>query len=174
MKKCCTCHQWLDKTEFNKRQAAWDGLQSRCRKCSRAWYEQKREQHIKNVRRRNDRVREENRDRMRGYLLEHPCVDCGETDLRVLEFDHRPGTTKTGNVTKMAADGLAWKIVAVEIEKCDVRCDNCHRIRTCERAGSWRQVHHSVVHAEIRDPDEENRGVTIVDISVVRLPCGDD
>jgi len=144
LKKCCTCPEWLDKSSFNKRRAAWDGLQSRCRKCSRAWYERKREEHIKNVRRRNDSVREENRDRTFEYLRQHPGADCGDADIRALEFDHRPGTNKTGNVTKLAAGGFGWTAVLAEIEKCDVRSANCHRIATCERAGSWRQTVHSL------------------------------
>lgn len=67
---------------------------------------------------------------MAEYLLTHPCVDCGITDIRVLEFDHRDG--KQGRqyslavrIYKVGLEGLK-----AELAKCDVRCANCHRIRT--------------------------------------------
>jgi hypothetical protein len=34
---------------------------------------------------------------MREYLMSHNCVDCGESDVRVLEFDH-VGDDKVKNV----------------------------------------------------------------------------
>lgn len=65
------------------------------------------------------------------YLLQHPCVDCGETDLRVLEFDHRGDVPKRLGVGRLVSGGT-WGLEAVirEIAKCDVRCANCHRKRT--------------------------------------------
>ena len=59
------------------------------------------------------------------YLAEHPCVDCGNTDLRVLEFDHEE--KKSFNIGRGNSQTL--KRVKEEIEKCKVRCANCHKIR---------------------------------------------
>jgi hypothetical protein len=58
------------------------------------------------------------------YLFTHPCVDCWEDDPVVLEFDHRDPTAKKGLVGQMSRS-----TVRAEIEKCDVRCANCHRRR---------------------------------------------
>jgi hypothetical protein len=67
---------------------------------------------------------------LKEYLRSHPCVDCGEADVRVLEFDHRDPATKLANVSRMASDGCGPARLAKEVAKCDVRCCNCHRRRT--------------------------------------------
>lgn len=63
------------------------------------------------------------------YLLDHPCVDCGETDWQVLEFDHRDAVTKVKGVADLVHNH-SWASVQAEIAKCDVRCANCHRRKT--------------------------------------------
>ena len=122
------------------RRAAFDGLQSRCRTCSRNWYVRNREPHMANVRARNERARTANKERMGVYLLAHPCVDCGETDVRCLDFDHRDASRKRANVGKLLADAQSWRRISAEIDECDVRCANCHRRVTSERAAWWREV----------------------------------
>lgn len=68
---------------------------------------------------------------IRRYKLEHPCVDCGEEDPIVLEFDHRPGFEKSFNIGEARNFNLT-KVMA-EMSKCDVRCANCHRRKTHQR-----------------------------------------
>jgi len=70
------------------------------------------------------------------FLAEHPCVDCGESDPIVLEFDHRGD--KLFNVSYGLRD-RNWAAVLAEMEKCDVVCANCHRRRTAAR-GSFLRV----------------------------------
>jgi phage/plasmid primase-like uncharacterized protein len=66
------------------------------------------------------------------YLSNHPCVDCGETDTVVLDFDHIRGK-KICDVSRMVGRGLRlWKIKD-EIAKCEVRCANDHRRITIKR-----------------------------------------
>ncbi len=76
----------------------------------------------------------ETQSRIIHYLSTHPCVDCGERDIVVLEFDHVRGT-KLGNVSAYANGGRSWPRVEAEIHKCEVRCANCHRRKTTERRG---------------------------------------
>jgi hypothetical protein len=64
------------------------------------------------------------------YLAERPCVDCGECDPVVLDCDHVERTYKRNSVSFFARSGYPWKTVLAELEKCQVRCANCHHRRT--------------------------------------------
>lgn len=85
-----------------------------------------------------ERRNKEASERLLAYLMAHPCVDCGNDDPRVLEFDHREPDDKRASVAMMTRKGAAWATVLEEMAKCDVRCANCHRIRTYEQFGSHR------------------------------------
>lgn len=63
------------------------------------------------------------------YLTDHPCVDCGESDPAVLDFDHVRGTKSFGIGQAASGSHRSWKKILIEIEKCDIRCANCHRRR---------------------------------------------
>lgn len=58
------------------------------------------------------------------YLLAHPCIECGESDIVVLECDHRGD--KLDGIGKILSAGR-FNAMVEEIKKCDVRCANCHR-----------------------------------------------
>jgi transcription elongation factor Elf1 len=59
------------------------------------------------------------------------CVDCGEKNHIVLDFDHIKD--KKYNVSRMIHDGFTWASIKKEVLKCEVVCANCHRIRTHRR-----------------------------------------
>lgn len=65
------------------------------------------------------------------YLSGHPCADCGIKDLRVLQFDHL--RDKTASVMELVNKHVSWPTIMKEINKCEVRCANCHLIKTRER-----------------------------------------
>jgi hypothetical protein len=59
-----------------------------------------------------------------------PCMDCGNRFPSVaMDFDHVRGE-KTMGIAYMAQHGYSLDLIRQEIEKCDVVCSNCHRIRT--------------------------------------------
>lgn len=72
-------------------------------------------------------------------LLEQtPCVDCGEADPLVLEFDHVRGA-KIADISRLVSRGASWAEIVVEMEKCDVVCRNCHARRTAKQFG-WHKL----------------------------------
>jgi hypothetical protein len=50
------------------------------------------------------------------YLSCHPCIDCGERDLDVLEFDHIDPESKAFGISK--SYNYTLKTIKREIEKC--------------------------------------------------------
>jgi hypothetical protein len=77
------------------------------------------------------------------YIIDvknRPCADCGSIyPYYVMDFDHRPGTIKLFNIGGCYQRFTRSRIVS-EIEKCDVVCSNCHRIRTFERGQMRRRL----------------------------------
>jgi hypothetical protein len=61
-------------------------------------------------------------------------VDCGESDIIVLEFDHRDPSNKRAKISGILGS-WRWDAIMTEIEKCDVRCANDHRRRTAVQFG---------------------------------------
>ena len=138
LKVCGTCKQALPTAEFSRRAASRDGLQSRCKACWRLDYLQNTERR-KTVAATNAAASlRRHRIRLASYLRDHPCVDCGESDIRCLDFDHRDPQEKLANVGTLVFTHVSWERVEREIAKCDVRCANCHRKRTSGQRLDWR------------------------------------
>ncbi len=79
------------------------------------------------------RRRAENRRIVADYLSGKGCADCGESDPVVLDFDHRNPADKLDGVARLISSGAPPQRLHDEIEKCDVRCSNCHRRRTARQ-----------------------------------------
>jgi len=71
--------------------------------------------------------RARNRAWVLAYKLEHPCVDCGEPDPVVLDFEHTDPKQKLFGISIGIHAGFALERIEREVKKCDVRCANCHR-----------------------------------------------
>lgn len=105
-KRCSMCGEVKPIEAFAYRSIAKGTRSGHCRTCHakarRAQYVANREEYIA---RETERVRakgQANRRRILEYLLDHPCVDCGETDPVVLDFDHRDPSTKKESVTALS------------------------------------------------------------------------
>jgi hypothetical protein len=141
-KACCRCGKLKPSVEFNFKYRARLIRHPFCRICQHEWnrlhYQRNRATYIANAKRHNAEYYAAAVKRLVEYLIEHPCVDCGQTDVVVLQFDHRDRANKAIAVGNLVRYG-SWQRIAAEIAKCDVRCANCHQRRTAKQFG-WRKL----------------------------------
>jgi hypothetical protein len=109
-----------------------DPNDERAKAAKRRYYEKNKAEYLA----RNLKNKQRNQQFLLEYLKTHPCVDCGESDVRCLQFDHRDRELKVFNIGRAVSDGFSIEKIQAEIDKCDVRCANCHSKRTCEQF-SW-------------------------------------
>jgi hypothetical protein len=142
MKTCSRCDVEKLVEDFQWKNRARGIRRSWCRSCAQAYshqhYLDKAETYKARRRLRGDNGRARVRARITEYLNQHPCVDCGETSRAVLEFDHRDPTHKRMAVSRLV-EVAGWRSILQEVEKCDVRCANCHRKRTAAQFG-WAKL----------------------------------
>jgi hypothetical protein len=138
-KICSKCKVEKDISFFSLRTDRPGSFRSECQECARGYKrnwaaapdnEEYRERNLA----RQDQLRLLVSIKIDNYLYSHPCVDCGETDIVKLQFDHVRGE-KIDGVSSMERNGILWPKIEEEIAKCEVRCGNCHKKKTiAERA----------------------------------------
>jgi hypothetical protein len=112
LRVCSKCKQSKPADAFYS-----DLRRSQCRQCNRDYLASRRR---------------EKAEFIRDYKLKHPCVDCGYLNpefTETLEFDHLPGQAKIAAPSDMTIR-FTIEQIAAELERCEVVCANCHRIRT--------------------------------------------
>jgi hypothetical protein len=125
------------------------GTQHWCRECFRAYFKERGDVHLRQSGAARAKRVAAARWFAEAYLAAHPCVDCGEGDRDVLDFDHVEG--KASLVSALVAWGAPRERIESEIARCEVRCANCHRRVTARRAG-WSRL--------AGDADDPRRGFT--------------
>jgi len=138
-KKCPRCGEIKFFTEYNKSTTRKDGIAVYCTECSKIRgkkYYKDNENRRKQIKDRRYLLKLANKQFIKEYLSTHPCVDCGESDPLVLDFDHVQGE-KRFNLAR-GKDYKELKDLKIEIDKCEVRCGNCHRIKTAKERGYYK------------------------------------
>ncbi len=94
------------------------------------WYPRNKQKHIGYVKRNKKEVT----DFIQRYKKAGKCADCGFSGKDfpyVLDFDHKKDTAeKSFNIGNWSQAVLSTGAIRREMEKCELVCANCHRIRT--------------------------------------------
>jgi hypothetical protein len=139
MRRCGRCGELKSVEEFAWRRKAKGQRHNYCRPCHAAYHREhylaNRARYIAQAAATKASLRVERTRLLIEYFAEHPCVDCGEADPLVLEFDHL--RDKSFEIAAGIIDH-SWARILAEIEKCEVVCANCHRRRTVRRRASIR------------------------------------
>lgn len=140
MIQCNKCGVNKPNENFHFRNKKENIRRNTCKSCSSKYkkdhYNKNRAKYIKKAKERNKNIREENRQKLFKYLSDKSCIDCKESNILVLEFDHRDPSKKNFNVTNSLDS--SWSTILKEINKCDIRCSNCHTIKTHKQFNTHR------------------------------------
>lgn len=136
---CSKCSLTKELSEFYQRKTHRVGeYYERCKDCfkkrGRLYYHQNHNRQLELTKIRKERYRIE-RKKWLTKIKNKPCADCGIIyPPHVMDFDHRDGDTKIRSISWLAFHDTAnFDRIIAEIEKCDLVCANCHRIRTYDR-----------------------------------------
>ena len=149
-KKCSNCKIEKDFNQFNKDKNKKGGVGNVCKDCNKlymnSYYQSNKERLGKETYKNKQKNKVDNREKMFEYLNSCECKDCGNSDVRVLEFDHIG--KKKRSVNQLLQEGRGWNRILEEIELCEVVCSNCHKIRTYSRMESYRNGKNPVVQGK--------------------------
>lgn len=139
-KYCPACKKEKTTSSFARNTRRHDGLQNYCKVCKRKmdskYYQDNIDERREKIAARNQNTRRVLHEYVWEYLSSHPCTDCPEKDPIVLDFDHR--RDKVMSISQMVVDTVSLDTLKKEIEKCEVRCANCHRRRTHTVGNHWK------------------------------------
>lgn len=138
-KICSKCK--LEKAEefFHKNKSTKDGLNRECKQCrsekTKVDYKKDPEKYKKRAKESNKKTSNKTRKYILNFLKQNPCNQCGISKPELLEFDHL--RDKHFNISN-AIRYLSTEKIIKEIEKCQVLCGNCHRIKTHKENNTWK------------------------------------
>lgn len=148
MKQCTKCSKLKPKTEFYVKDKKSGRLHAQCKTCYKEHrkstykehYEKYRNEYLERGKIRRAKLRAEFRSNMLKFLDGKACIKCGENDIRVLELDHIDATQKDFSISHAVRIGKNWIQVQEEIKKCQILCANCHKIKTAEEYGWYKNI----------------------------------
>lgn len=143
MKQCSKCKESKAISEFTKNKTKIDGLNHNCRECQRTYnrehYKQNKKYYISKAQK-SDKKQRELLEKQINQIKSKPCTDCKNSfPPEAMDFDHVRGK----KLFEIAQKMRVWDLnkILKEIDKCELVCSNCHRIRTKKRLGGILDVH---------------------------------
>jgi len=115
MKRCSRCKISKHIEKFNRNSTKKDGLRNECKECT-------------------SKMKKEKKAYIYEFLMKHfkenPCSSCGETNPILLDFDHL--RDKKISIANAITNQWSLERIQDEIDKCQVLCSNCHRMKTAK------------------------------------------
>lgn len=143
-KACSVCNLTKPIDQFRRNNRTSDGHRSQCKQCQKNNEKLKKRHDIPKRKLYLEKRRNQNIILCKNYIIEyltsHPCIDCGFTNIICLDFDHIDPKTKDQSISTLIRRGTYLQRLIIEIEKCVVRCSNCHRLRTSKQFNFWKEI----------------------------------
>ena len=137
-KQCSTCKEDKPLSDFHRNSSKQDGYQYSCKTCMKvyhkSWYTTNAATHKVNVKKNVYKFKQ----RFYEFMQTQSCVDCGESRVATLQWDHIDPSLKEFNISDGLRMGYGWDRLMAEISKCVCRCSNCHAVKTGNQFG-WYQ-----------------------------------
>ena len=170
-KLCSRCRKTKPITSFNKKRASGVQPYCKpCQgEYQREHYKKRTRAQLQRMYRTRQKRKKEIYSFLTDYFQKNTCVDCAkkklkvkkllrgkvptstinqiiktmDSDIRTLTFDHlHTRGEKEHTIADMIRDIQPLHKIKKEIQKCVVRCHNCHDIITVKRAKNWRYHAH--------------------------------
>ena len=139
MKICTKCKLSLPLSEFYNHKGRSKPF-SYCKKCNSKRVKEYYNRNKPLVRKNANKNRKEHLLESKKLIDERrdsPCCDCkNRFPIVCMDFDHLPEYAKMFSVCEARHRYFNLEKIKTEMEKCEVVCSNCHRIRTSKRLGS--------------------------------------
>lgn len=174
MKKCSTCKIPKEDIDFNWANKKLNKRSGRCRICANASNQRYADSHKRELEAKKQERVKRNKKVINKLKENSGCKDCGKFfNYWSLEFDHIIPENKSFDISLAVGNGWSINYILNEINKCDVVCSNCHRIRTFNmlRAKFGAQNKKNKKHIDGRMVYRKSGNLTI-DI-IKQEPCGD-
>lgn len=136
LKKCslCKADKEINNENFHYKNKLKNQFTSICKICWKQYHKKHYENNKNDYKIKSKNWQNERRKEFYNWLKTKSCVDCGNSDFRVLEFDHI--TDKKFEISRKIKAMLLTTLLE-EISKCEIVCANCHKIRTAERGNFY-------------------------------------
>lgn len=138
-KFCSKCKQFKEEREFSKCSKRKCGIQVYCKECSKNHSKIRFQKNPEPYLARTKISRLAIKSKI-DEIKNVPCMDCGNSfPPYVMDFDHI--SNKEFNIGSDWRK-TSWVKILKEIQKCEIICSNCHRIRTESRRKEKNQLGH--------------------------------
>lgn len=150
-KRCTMCGRSRLLKSFHIKNKKTGSRNCYCKDCQSKYvaghYSRNRAAYAKRTRKNSEAAKVRTYKFLLQYFEAHPCVDCGETNPIKLQFDHVRGK-KRMNISQLVGMGYSVKRLEEEISKCEIRCANCHLVKTANER-NWRWVKILASHSRV-------------------------